>query len=62
MKPFRCKIMKAETEKTIPYSDMSFATEPTRWTKFWRKAFIFQIVRFFALNLKIMRIVVGGHS
>ena len=54
--------MKTETEKTIPYSEMSYATEPTRWTKFWRKAFIFQIIRFFILNLKIMRIVVGGHS
>ena len=55
-------IMKTEIEKTVPYSDMSFATEPTRWTKFWRRSFIFQLIRFFVLNLKIMRIVVGGHS
>ena len=54
--------METEIEKTTPYSDMSFATEPTRWTKFWRKSFIFQLVRFFVLNLKIMRIVVGGHT
>ncbi len=54
--------MKKEIEKTVPYSDLSFATEPTRWTKFLRTLFILQIVRFFVLNLKIMRIVVGGHS
>lgn len=54
--------MKNKIEKTIPYSEMSYATEPTRWTKFWRTAFLLQIYRFFALNLKIMRIVVGGHS
>ena len=54
--------MKTEIEKTVPYSDMSFATEPTRWTKFWRTFILFQLIRFFVLNLKIMRIVVGGHS
>jgi hypothetical protein len=54
--------MKTEIEKTVPYSDISFATEPTRFTKFIRTCFLFQIVRFFVLNLKIMRIVVGGHS
>jgi len=56
------KIMKTEIDKTVPYSDMSFATEPIRWTKFWRKSILLQLVRFFVLNLKIMRIVVGGHS
>jgi hypothetical protein len=54
--------MKTEIEKTIPYSEMSFATEPTAWTKFWRRSFVLQLIRFFVLNLKIMRIVVGGHS
>jgi hypothetical protein len=54
--------MKTEIDKTIPYSEMSFATEPTGWTKFWRRSIILQLIRFFVLNLKIMRIVVGGHS
>ena len=49
-------------EKNIPYSNMSYGTEPTRATKFWRQCFIKQIIRFFVLNLRIMRIVVGGHS
>ncbi len=61
-KQIKFKIMNTETDKTVPYSEMSFATEPTRWTKFWRRSFIFQLIRFFVLNLKIMRIVVGGHS
>ena len=47
---------------TVTYSDTSFATEPTAWTKFLRTFFPFQIVRFFVLALKVMRIVVGGHS
>ncbi len=54
--------MKTESNKTVPYSEMSYATEPTKWTIFWRKFHLLQIVRFFVLNLKIMRIVVGGHS
>lgn len=54
--------MNKEINKTIPYSNLSYATEPTALTKFLRTFFILQIVRFFTLNLKIMRIVVGGHS
>lgn len=54
--------MKTQIGRNVPYSQLSFATEPTRWTKFWRTSFLKQIVRFFVLNLKIMRIVVGGHS
>lgn len=49
-------------EYTVPYSQTSFATEPTGWTKFIRTCILYQLVRFFVLNLKIMRIVVGGHS
>ncbi|VBB43757.1 hypothetical protein TRIP_D210036 [uncultured Paludibacter sp.] len=49
-------------EYTVPYSQTSFATEPTKWTKFVRTCILYQIIRFFVLNLKIMRIVVGGHS
>jgi hypothetical protein len=54
--------MKTKFEKTTPYSQLSFATEPTKQTKFWRRFFPLQIIKFFTLNLKIMRIVVGGHS
>jgi hypothetical protein len=35
---------------------------PTGTTRFWRKFFPWQVVRFFVLNLKIMRIIIGGHS
>jgi|GEM_PF-278189 len=54
--------MKTDIEKTIPYSEMSYATLPTSKTKFWRHFVPLQIIRFFVLNLKIMKIVVGGHS
>jgi len=49
-------------EKTVRYSPASFATEPTKSTKFWRTFLPWQFIRFFWLNLKVMRIVVGGHS
>ena len=54
--------MNKEIEKTVPYSQLSFATEPTKSTRFWRKFIPLQLIKFFTLNLKIMRIVVGGQS
>lgn len=44
------------------YKDEYYPPVPTKWTLFWRRNFFFQLYRFFVLNLKIMRIVVGGHS
>ena len=54
--------MKKSKEQTIPYSNMSYGTEPTRLVRFMRVCFIYQIYNFFKLNLKVMKIVVGGHS
>ena len=44
------------------YKDEAYPPIPTGGTRFWRKFFPWQIVRFFVLNLKIMRIIIGGHS
>ena len=44
------------------YKDEAYPPLPTGNTKFWRKFFPWQVVRFFVLNLKIMRIIIGGHS
>jgi hypothetical protein len=51
-------------KKSIPkgYKDEHYPPIPTGGTKFLRKFWPYQIIRFFVLNLKIMRIVVGGHS
>jgi hypothetical protein len=58
--------MKGETmdsnRRFGPYSDESYPPVPTRATRFWRSCAAWQLVRFLVLNLKIMRIVVGGHS
>ncbi len=54
--------MKNSEVKTVPYGNMSFATEPTKLVKFMRVCFIIQLFNFFKLNLKVMKIVVGGHS
>ncbi len=44
------------------YYDESYPPLPTEATKFWRKSILKQIIRFIILNLRIMRIIVGGHS
>lgn len=49
-------------QKTDSYSNISYATEPTKMVKFMRNCFIYQLFNFFKLNFKIMRIVAGGHS
>ncbi len=54
--------MSKQLEKSNQYSQVSFATEPTSRTKFWRVFIPWQMIRFFVLNLKVMRIVIGGHS
>lgn len=48
--------------KNIPYTEESFATRPTWWTMHWRRNFFVQVYQFFRLNLKIMMMVVRGHS
>ncbi len=54
--------MKKSIEKTIPYSNISFGTEPTRLVRFMRVSLIYQVYNFLKLNLKVMKNVVGGHS
>ncbi len=44
------------------YKDEFYPPIPTRWTKFIRTCFLVQLYNFFKLNLKIMMIVVKGHS
>lgn len=44
------------------YYDESYPPLPTKSTLFWRKNIVWQLFRFVVLNLKIMRIIVGGHS
>ena len=54
--------MKKKDNSTIPYSNQSFGTEPMGLVKFMRTCILWQIWRFFVLNFKIMKIIVGGHS
>lgn len=44
------------------YYDESYPPIPTKTILFWRKNILWQVWRFLVLNLKIMRIIVGGHS
>jgi hypothetical protein len=44
------------------YYEESYPPLPTKATKFWRKNLLKQTFRFLVLNLRIMRIIVGGHS
>ncbi len=50
------------TNKARAYYDEAYPPVPTKFTSFWRRCLLWQIVRFIVLNLKIMRIIVGGHS
>lgn len=54
--------MKKSKKTSIPYSNMYYATQPGKIVRFFRVCIINQIYQFIRLNLKIMRIVVGGHS
>jgi hypothetical protein len=49
-------------KKTVAYSLESYPPMPTKFTLFFRKCIIYQAFRFIVLNIKILRIVVGGHS
>jgi len=44
------------------YSEQYYPPTPTNFTLFWRKFIPLQIIRFFILNWKIIKIVVKGHS
>ena len=54
--------MNSSTPIFARYSEEAYPPIPTKATRFWRKCVIWQLFRFVVLNLKIMRIVVGGHS
>ena len=45
-----------------PYSNQSYATRPSKMTMFWRRCLLYQIIKFFELNIKIMVLVASGHS
>lgn len=53
--------MKNEKRLT-PYSEISFVTVPGKSTRFFRKFIPWQIIRFIVLNIKMIKIVAGGHS
>jgi hypothetical protein len=44
------------------YYEESYPPLPTKATKLWRQNILIQFIRFIVLNLRIMRIIVGGHS
>jgi len=50
------------TNRTVAYSDESYPPMPTKTTMFFRRCIIYQAWRWVVLNIKILRIVVGGHS
>jgi hypothetical protein len=51
-----------KTKNRVTYSDESYAPMPTKSTLFWRRFIPWQAWRFIVLNIKILKIVVGGHS
>ncbi len=49
-------------KRTIAYSDESYPPMPTKSTLFWRRFWPWQAWRWLVLNIKILKIVAGGHS
>ena len=54
--------MKEDTKIFSRYSEEAYPPIPNSATRFWRKNKAWQFIRFIILNVKIMKIVVGGHS
>jgi len=54
--------MKTEERRTIAYSEESYPPMPTKATLYWRRFWPYQVLRWLVLNIKILRIVAGGHS
>ncbi|UBM62756.1 hypothetical protein LA303_01950 [Candidatus Sulfidibacterium hydrothermale] len=54
--------MKEQEMRTEAYSEESYPPMPTKTTLFWRRFWPWQVIRWIVLNIKILRIVVGGHS
>jgi len=54
--------MENTTNQNEAYSEESYPPMPTKMVLFWRRCIIWQAWRFLVLNVKIIRIVVGGHS
>ncbi|NTU52848.1 MAG: hypothetical protein HGA97_03930 [Chlorobiaceae bacterium] len=44
------------------YYDEAYPPVPDKTTLFWRKFVPWQLFRFIILNIKMIRIVAGGHS
>jgi len=44
------------------YRNEYWAVIPTKRTRFWRTCFLVQVVKFFKMNWKMMKIVALGHS
>jgi len=44
------------------YSEQYYPPTPNNITLFLRRSIFFQLIRFFILNYKIMKIVIKGHS
>lgn len=49
-------------KRAIAYSDESYPPMPTKLTLFWRRFWPWQAWRWLVLNIKILKIVAGGHS
>lgn len=60
--PKKTITMPTKANKVKGYYEEAYPPFPTKATSFFRRNIVFQFFRFIVLNLKIMRIIVGGHS
>jgi hypothetical protein len=48
-------------KNTSPYEQAYFPPKPNGFTKFMRTCVLWQIIRFIAINLKMMRVIAKSH-
>ncbi len=51
----------SNTSNREPYQQAYYPPAPTGLTRFMRTCFLWQIVRFFAINLKMLKLMAKSH-
>lgn len=54
--------MPAKITNREPYQQAYYPPKPTAFTRSMRKSFPWQVVRFFVINLKILKLMTRSHS
>ncbi len=54
-------MIRRHRDVVLGYKDESYPPIPTKFTLWVRRNLLIQLFRFFVINIKVMRIIIGGH-